>query len=138
MPKFYCDYCDAYLAHDSAAGRKQHTRGWKHVAAFKAHYQNLYPAWAQQHQQQLQQLQQQQFAPQPQVGSYGPYGQGLGRYGQPQGMMYAPPVQNQGQQFLPPPPGAGMSGLPPPPSLPGTTNPGGVQLPPPPPQPAPL
>lgn len=25
--RFFCDYCDAYLTHDSPAGRKQHTRG---------------------------------------------------------------------------------------------------------------
>lgn len=27
MPRFFCDYCDAYLTHDSAAGRQQHIRG---------------------------------------------------------------------------------------------------------------
>jgi hypothetical protein len=27
MPRFYCDYCDAYLTHDSAPGRQQHMRG---------------------------------------------------------------------------------------------------------------
>lgn len=30
MPRFYCDYCDVYLTHDSFAGRKQHMRGRKH------------------------------------------------------------------------------------------------------------
>ena len=27
MPRFFCDYCDAYLTHDSAPGRQQHIRG---------------------------------------------------------------------------------------------------------------
>jgi hypothetical protein len=27
MPRFYCDYCDAYLTHDSMTGRQQHMRG---------------------------------------------------------------------------------------------------------------
>ena len=31
MPRFYCDYCDAYLTHDSMSGRQQHIRG-KHDA----------------------------------------------------------------------------------------------------------
>ena len=30
MPKFFCDYCDVYLTHDSQSGRKQHNRGRKH------------------------------------------------------------------------------------------------------------
>ncbi|RYG94303.1 hypothetical protein EON65_57715 [archaeon] len=28
MPRYYCDYCDAYLTHDSMAGRQQHMRGF--------------------------------------------------------------------------------------------------------------
>eukprot|EP01033_Poteriospumella_lacustris_P010898 gene10900-gene11741 len=27
MPRYYCDYCDAYLTHDSMAGRQQHMKG---------------------------------------------------------------------------------------------------------------
>lgn len=30
MPKYYCDYCDRFLTHDSFQGRKQHNRGKKH------------------------------------------------------------------------------------------------------------
>ena len=45
MPRFYCDYCDAYLTHDSPYGRMQHNRGWKHRESFKAYYQKLYPEW---------------------------------------------------------------------------------------------
>ena len=45
MPRFFCDYCDAYLTHDSAPGRQQHIRGWKHRDNFKAHYEKFYPAF---------------------------------------------------------------------------------------------
>ena len=54
MPRYFCDYCDAYLTHDSAPGRQQHIRGWKHRDAFKLHYQKYFPQFMQQHQQQMQ------------------------------------------------------------------------------------
>eukprot|EP01125_Pyxidicula_operculata_P021943 TRINITY_DN8779_c0_g1_i1.p1 TRINITY_DN8779_c0_g1~~TRINITY_DN8779_c0_g1_i1.p1 ORF type:complete len:115 (-),score=26.87 TRINITY_DN8779_c0_g1_i1:65-409(-) len=38
MPKYYCDYCDIYLTHDSPSVRKSHNDGWKHKAAVKAYY----------------------------------------------------------------------------------------------------
>ena len=38
MPRYYCDYCDAYLTHDSASVRKQHNSGFKHKSNFKAYY----------------------------------------------------------------------------------------------------
>lgn len=38
MPRFYCDYCDAYLTHDSARVRKQHNSGFKHKANVRAYY----------------------------------------------------------------------------------------------------
>ena len=30
MGRFFCDYCDVYLTHDSFKGRSQHCYGWKH------------------------------------------------------------------------------------------------------------
>ncbi|XP_051040169.1 U1 small nuclear ribonucleoprotein C-like [Phodopus roborovskii] len=40
MPKFYCDYCDTYLTHDSPSVRKTpHCRGWKHKEYVKDYYQ---------------------------------------------------------------------------------------------------
>ena len=30
MPKYYCDYCDTYLTHDSPSVRKTHNGGRKH------------------------------------------------------------------------------------------------------------
>jgi U1 small nuclear ribonucleoprotein C len=38
MPKYYCDYCDIYLTHDSPSVRKSHNEGWKHKAIVKAYY----------------------------------------------------------------------------------------------------
>ncbi|CAK4071606.1 unnamed protein product [Aphanomyces euteiches] len=41
MPRYYCDYCDTYLTHDSQAGRKQHNRGWKHRENVKLYYEGI-------------------------------------------------------------------------------------------------
>ncbi|KAJ3100899.1 hypothetical protein HDU97_001839 [Phlyctochytrium planicorne] len=38
MPKYYCDYCDIFLTHDSPSVRKAHNAGWKH----KMHVQNYF------------------------------------------------------------------------------------------------
>ncbi|CAM9638523.1 unnamed protein product, partial [Phaeothamnion confervicola] len=40
MPRYYCDYCSTYLTHDSAPGRRQHIRGWKHRENVRAYYQS--------------------------------------------------------------------------------------------------
>eukprot|EP00890_Picochlorum_soloecismus_P006465 jgi/Picsp_1/681/NSC_00675-R1_u1 small nuclear ribonucleoprotein c protein len=36
--RYYCDYCDAYLTHDSPLVRRQHNSGFKHKANVKAYY----------------------------------------------------------------------------------------------------
>ena len=41
MPRYFCDYCDVYLTHDSAPGRKQHIRGWKHRENVKQYYEQF-------------------------------------------------------------------------------------------------
>ncbi|EGZ29404.1 hypothetical protein PHYSODRAFT_476304 [Phytophthora sojae] len=41
MPRYYCDYCDTYLTHDSVPGRKQHNRGWKHRENVKLYYEQF-------------------------------------------------------------------------------------------------
>ncbi|KAJ1680105.1 hypothetical protein EV182_000667, partial [Spiromyces aspiralis] len=38
MPKYYCDYCDIFLTHDSISVRKSHNSGWKHKEAVYAYY----------------------------------------------------------------------------------------------------
>jgi len=38
MPKYYCDYCDTYLTHDSPSVRKTHNNGRKHKDNVKFYY----------------------------------------------------------------------------------------------------
>ncbi len=45
MPKFFDDYSNTYLTHDSAAGRKQQRRGWKFRENFKLHYEKQLDEW---------------------------------------------------------------------------------------------
>ncbi|KAF1768361.1 hypothetical protein GCK72_000173 [Caenorhabditis remanei] len=47
MPKYYCDYCDAFLTHDSLKGRKTHNEGRKHKDAVRGFYQKWLEAQAQ-------------------------------------------------------------------------------------------
>lgn len=42
MPKYFCDYCDTYLTHDSPSVRKTHCSGRKHRENVKFYYQDLY------------------------------------------------------------------------------------------------
>jgi len=39
MPKFYCDYCDTYLTHNTPSVRKTHCAGRKHKENVKLYYQ---------------------------------------------------------------------------------------------------
>ena len=39
MPKYFCDYCDTYLTHDSPSVRKTHCAGRKHKENVKFYYQ---------------------------------------------------------------------------------------------------
>ncbi|CAK9145501.1 unnamed protein product [Ilex paraguariensis] len=41
MPRYYCDYCDTYLTHDSPSVRKQHNAGYKHKGNVRAYYQKF-------------------------------------------------------------------------------------------------
>ncbi|KAM4859078.1 U1 small nuclear ribonucleoprotein C-like [Thomomys bottae] len=47
MPKFYCDYCDTYLTHDSPSVRKTHCSGRKHKENVKDYYQKWLEAQVQ-------------------------------------------------------------------------------------------
>jgi len=40
MPRYYCDYCDTHLTHDSPSVRKTHNQGRKHKDAVKLYYMN--------------------------------------------------------------------------------------------------
>jgi U1 small nuclear ribonucleoprotein C len=140
MPRYYCDYCDVYLTHDSAPGRAQHNRGGKHREFFKAYYQKVFEEQQRKqaedrmaaceaaeqagrqlqlqnlHQMQQMQMQMQQTAHIPPAsGPEGLSAPGAASIGMaPPGMsgMPLPPGAGLG---LPPPPGTGQ-GLPPPPS----------------------
>ncbi|KHJ74895.1 U1 zinc finger, partial [Oesophagostomum dentatum] len=39
MPKYYCDYCDTFLTHDSPSVRKTHNGGRKHKENVRMYYQ---------------------------------------------------------------------------------------------------
>ena len=52
MPRYYCDYCDTYLTHDSQAGRRQHNRGKIHRQNVKQHYEPFVLAQEQNYRQQ--------------------------------------------------------------------------------------
>ncbi|XP_015064876.1 U1 small nuclear ribonucleoprotein C-like [Solanum pennellii] len=41
MPRYFCDYCDTYLTHDSPSVRKQHNAGYKHKANVRSYYLKL-------------------------------------------------------------------------------------------------
>ena len=45
MPRFFDDYSNTYLTHDSAAGRKQQRRGWKFRENFRLHYEKNLQDW---------------------------------------------------------------------------------------------
>ena len=45
MPRFFDDYSNTYLTHDSSAGRKQQRRGWKFRENFKLHYEKHLDDW---------------------------------------------------------------------------------------------
>jgi U1 small nuclear ribonucleoprotein C len=49
MPKYYCDYCDAFLTHDSPSVRKTHNGGRKH----KENVRMFYQGWMEQQAQKL-------------------------------------------------------------------------------------
>ncbi|BCR96018.1 putative U1 snRNP complex component Yhc1 [Aspergillus luchuensis] len=41
MPKFFCDYCDVYLTHDSMSVRKAHNAGRNHLRNVLEYYQQI-------------------------------------------------------------------------------------------------
>ncbi|TKR77302.1 hypothetical protein L596_018299 [Steinernema carpocapsae] len=49
MPKYYCDYCDVFLTHDSPSVRKTHNGGRKH----KENVRMFYQKWMEQQAQKL-------------------------------------------------------------------------------------
>lgn len=127
MPKYYCDYCDTYLTHDSPSVRKTHNTGRKHKDSVKAYYMS----WLEQEAQNM--INRNPFCvPRPGGGILPPPGMIP-----PPGML--PPPMHPGAGMMPPqgmmpprgmpPPGAPMPmpmrpGMAPPPR--GAPPPGGI------------
>ncbi|KAI8586514.1 U1 zinc finger-domain-containing protein [Geranomyces variabilis] len=156
MPRYYCDYCDIFLTHDSPSVRKAHNAGWKH----RMHVQNYYSALDPDQVEQIIEKLTAAYAgvpggpdfhgngmvhmnghfgmPPPHMigrpgGPPGPYG-GPPRPGfppgPPPGMMGPPPQFGRGPP--PFPPGGGFPPRPPFPSYGGGSGSGGGGMPPPP------
>ncbi|KAL3158500.1 hypothetical protein ABBQ38_010732 [Trebouxia sp. C0009 RCD-2024] len=121
MPRYYCDYCDTYLTHDSPQVRKQHNAGYKH----KANVRNYFMQFEEAQTQSLIDSKIMEFEMKSRQGLQGPPGM-VPMMMRPPGMM--PPGAM-------PPPGLGMPppgmGMPQPMHLPGMPpRPGQMQAPP--------
>lgn len=113
MPKFYCDYCDTYLTHDSPSVRKTHCSGRKHKENVKDYYQK----WMEEQAQSLidkttAAFQQGKIPPSPFPGAPPPGGAMIppppNMNGPPRpGMMQVPPMGGPPMMPMmgPPPPG---------------------------------
>lgn len=125
MPKYYCDYCDTYLTHDSPSVRKTHCTGRKHRDNVKFYYQK----WMEEQAQHLidattaafkaGKIAQNPFAaPPPKVGVAIPPPNQLGPPPRP-GMMMPPgmPPMMMGHHGPLPPPMMGGMGMRPPPMM---------------------
>ncbi|RYP49244.1 hypothetical protein DL768_005018 [Monosporascus sp. mg162] len=132
MPKFFCDYCDVYLTHDSMSVRKAHNSGRNHLRNVVDYYQQIghekaqsvidsitssYAAEGQAHANpMLPQNQPQNIGPPPHLHHLPPPGAGVGG-GPPGGPggAFPPPPPFSFPAGMPPPPFPGMPGAPPPP-----------------------
>ncbi|GMT33804.1 hypothetical protein PFISCL1PPCAC_25101, partial [Pristionchus fissidentatus] len=108
MPKYYCDYCDTFLTHDSPSVRKTHNGGRKHKDNIRAYYQK----WMEEQAQKLVDATAKAFAAGKGRGMGGPPGMppmmgGMGGMRPPMGM----PPMGRG---MPPFGGPPMGGMPPP------------------------
>ncbi|XP_046373441.1 U1 small nuclear ribonucleoprotein C-like [Haliotis cracherodii] len=119
MPKYYCDYCDTYLTHDSPSVRKTHCNGRKHKENVRLFYQK----WLEEQVQKL--VDDTTAAYKAGKISNNPFGSGGGPGGQ--GAMVPPPA-NLGGKGGPPGPGGPMGGVPP--GMPLMGHPHGGPMPP--------
>ncbi|KAK5805419.1 U1 zinc finger-domain-containing protein [Linnemannia elongata] len=138
MPKYYCDYCDIFLTHDSSSVRKAHNAGRNHLINVRTYYNEL----SQQTTQEVVNTITKAYAdsgavmpakysgyPQPfpvPGGGFNPYGRPNSFPGMPPGMPGMPPLRLglDGPNGLPPRPPPPMflrpgAGGPPPPGVPG-------------------
>ncbi|KAK0416463.1 hypothetical protein QR680_012501 [Steinernema hermaphroditum] len=127
MPKYYCDYCDVFLTHDSPSVRKTHNGGRKHKENVRMYYQK----WMEQQAQKLVDATARAFAsgrPPPMLPGIPPRLPPMGV--PPVGGGVRPPFPMFPPGMMPPPPGGMMMrppmmmGMIPPPQMqPASTNP---------------
>lgn len=116
MPKYYCDYCDTYLTHDSPSVRKTHCIGRKHRDNVKFYYQK----WMEEQAQHLIDATTAAFKAGKMVQN--PFS------GPPPNMTTVPPPNSFGPPRMLPPPGMPPGMIPPP----GMMPPPGIRTMPPP------
>ncbi|XP_065176585.1 U1 small nuclear ribonucleoprotein C-like [Sycon ciliatum] len=115
MGKYYCDYCDTFLTHDSPSVRKTHNNGRKHKENVRYYYQK----WVEEQAQTL--IDQRGVAIPPPVGNMPSGGAG----GMPGAMPGGMPMMRPGMPMMPPPPmGMMRPGMPPPMGMSGPPGPG--------------
>ncbi|KAJ4409152.1 U1 small nuclear ribonucleoprotein C, partial [Neurospora sp. IMI 360204] len=135
MPKFFCDYCDVYLTHDSMSVRKAHNSGRNHLRNVVDYYQQIghekaqsvidsitssYAAEGQAHANPMLPQNQPGGIP-PGLGVFPPPGAGVPPFPPFPGGM-PPPFPGMGGAPVPPPGAFGAPGAPggiPPPGAPG-------------------
>ncbi|KAI8138756.1 U1 zinc finger-domain-containing protein [Fennellomyces sp. T-0311] len=128
MPKYYCEYCDIFLTHDSSSVRKAHNAGKNHIANVRNYYAEIGQDKAQAIIDEITKAYENSAAVLPPQYSGYPQGPPMGApYGGPPShfmggrppmpppphMMGRPPPP--GYPPFPPPPGHPMHGMPPPP-----------------------
>ncbi|KAJ8683188.1 hypothetical protein QAD02_018980 [Eretmocerus hayati] len=113
MPKYYCDYCDTYLTHDSPSVRKTHCQGRKHKDNVKYFYQK----WMEEQAQHLIDATTAAFK----AGKIA-----SNPFAQNKGVAIPPPTSLVPPRPGVPPPGPGM--MPPPGMHPGPGMPGGPMM----------
>ncbi|XP_072022552.1 U1 small nuclear ribonucleoprotein C-like [Amphiura filiformis] len=112
--KYYCDYCDTYLTHDSPSVRKTHCNGRKHKENVRIYYQKWMEEQAQSLIDKTTEAYQQGKIPHNPFPGAKPGQEGPPGVGPPQRTMVPPPA-NYGPAGGPPRPmGPGGPGLPPP------------------------
>ena len=131
-PRFFCDFCDSDLTHDSENARKQHHDGFKHKANVRNYYAQFQEQVAERsqtnqvenspavaYQMQVNRvLQQQQMGAPGGYGGYPPMGGGP-KGGPPPGGYGGYPPKGGGPMGGPPPGMGARQNFPPPPGGPG-------------------
>jgi len=140
MPKFFCDYCDVYLTHDSMSVRKAHNAGRNHLRNVVEYYQQIGHEKAQSVIDSITSSYAESGQANPMLSQTGPMGFGPPPPGFPPplpglpGMPVPPFMPPGGAGMIPPPnfndrnmpfaPFPGMNGVPPPnmPNMPNMPN----------------